>query len=83
MATLTILLDEKKLNQVQHLASEMGIPVEELVARSIDAFCAQSQESEDIEVRAMYPQLVKTFGPAGWDDPEMDNYNVLDPRRQP
>ena len=40
-------------------------------------------EEDVYDVREMYPLLPKVFGPAGWDDPEMDEYNDLDPRRQP
>jgi hypothetical protein len=31
----------------------------------------------------MYPHAMEVFGQAGWDDPAMDIYNDLDPRRQP
>jgi hypothetical protein len=37
---------------------------------------------DEFDVRAMYPHLAKVFGPAGWDDPTMDVYDQLDPRRQ-
>jgi hypothetical protein len=37
---------------------------------------------QEFHVRAMYPHLAKVFGPAGWDDPAMDVYDQLDPRRQ-
>ena len=30
--------------------------------------------------RAAYPIAMKVFGQDGWDDPQMDEYNVLDPR---
>jgi hypothetical protein len=33
------------------------------------------------ETRAAYPLTMKVFGRDGWDDPQMDEYNVLDPRR--
>ena len=29
-----------------------------------------------------YPQVMELFGREGWDDPSMDIYNDLDPRRQ-
>jgi hypothetical protein len=35
---------------------------------------------EDLDPRSMYPQMSQTFGAAGWDDPEMDVYDELDPR---
>jgi hypothetical protein len=31
----------------------------------------------------LYPQVMEVFGREGWDDPSMDVYNDLDPRRQP
>jgi hypothetical protein len=30
----------------------------------------------------MYLPVMETFGKEGWDDPAMDIYNDLDPRRQ-
>ena len=35
----------------------------------------------DDDTRAGYPLAMKVFGRDGWDDPQMDEYNVLDPRR--
>jgi len=35
----------------------------------------------DEDTRAAYPLAMKVFGQDGWDDPQMDEYNVLDPRR--
>ena len=37
---------------------------------------------DDRFLRDMYPHAMKIFGKAGWDDPAMDIYNDLDPRRQ-
>jgi hypothetical protein len=34
-------------------------------------------------LRDMYPYVMEVFGRDGWDDPAMDIYNDLDPRRQP
>jgi hypothetical protein len=31
------------------------------------------------DTRAAYPLAMKVFGQDGWDDPQMDEYNVLDP----
>jgi hypothetical protein len=36
---------------------------------------------DDLDPRSMYPQMVQSFGAAGWDDPEMDVYDELDPRQ--
>ena len=33
------------------------------------------------ETRAAYPLAMKVFGQDGWDDPQMDEYNVFDPRQ--
>ena len=33
------------------------------------------------EATAAYPLAMKVFGQDGRDDPQMDEYNVLDPRR--
>jgi len=31
----------------------------------------------------LYPMVMEVFGRDGWDDPAMDVYNDLDPRRKP
>ena len=33
-------------------------------------------------LRDMYPHVMEVFGREGWDNPVMDIYNDLDPRRQ-
>ena len=33
------------------------------------------------EARLAYPLAMKVFGEDGWDDPQMDEYNALDPRK--
>jgi len=33
-------------------------------------------------LRDMYPHVMEVFGREGWDDPAMDIYNDLDPRRE-
>ena len=41
-------------------------------------------EEEDHQfLRDMYPYVMEDFGRDGWDDPAMDIYIDLDPRRQP
>ena len=37
---------------------------------------------EEFDARSTYPNMARIFGPAGWDDPAMDVYDELDPRRQ-
>ncbi len=40
-------------------------------------------EVEDNQfLRDMYPHVMEVFGREGWDDPTMDIYNDLDPRRK-
>jgi hypothetical protein len=34
-------------------------------------------------VHEMYPHVMEVFGREGWDDPAMDVYDELDPRRKP
>jgi hypothetical protein len=33
------------------------------------------------DTRSAYALAMRVFGQDGWDDPQMDEYNVLDPRR--
>jgi hypothetical protein len=47
-----------------------------LKAEVYDRICALADET-----RAAYPLAMKVFGRDGWDDPQMDEYNALDPRR--
>jgi hypothetical protein len=46
-----------------------------LKAEVYDRICALAED-----VRSAYPLAMKVFGQDGWDDPRMDEYNVLDPR---
>jgi hypothetical protein len=39
------------------------------------------QEEDSQFVRDMYSPAMEVFGRDGWDDPSMDIYNDLDPRR--
>jgi len=48
-----------------------------------DRVRALLEEDDNQFVRAMYPYVMEVFGREGWDDPAMDIYNDLDPRRQP
>lgn len=38
-------------------------------------------DEADLDPRRMYPYVAKVFGPEGWDDPAMDVYDDLDPRK--
>ena len=33
------------------------------------------------DTRSAYPLAMKVFGEGGWDDPQMDEYHVLNPRK--
>ena len=37
---------------------------------------------EDLAIRESYPLADEVFGPAGWDAPEMDDYNDYDATRR-
>ncbi|MGH9834665.1 MAG: hypothetical protein ACREBD_10050 [Blastocatellia bacterium] len=39
-------------------------------------------EGEDQFLQDIYPHVMEVFGREGWNDPAMDVYNDLDPRRQ-
>ena len=39
------------------------------------------EEEANQLLRDMYPHVMEVFGREGWDDPAMDIYNDLDPRR--
>jgi hypothetical protein len=51
----------------------------EHVILKADVYDRISALAEDAS--AAYPLAMKVFGQDGWDDPQMDEYNVLDPRR--
>jgi hypothetical protein len=40
------------------------------------------ESTDETEAREMLLRMSQVFGPAGWDDPEMDIYDELDPRRE-
>jgi hypothetical protein len=52
---------------------------EEIYAR-VKALLYDEEPNEFL--RDMYPHVMQVFGREGWDDPAMDIYNDLDPRRQ-
>lgn len=41
-----------------------------------------SDEQGNQFTRDMYPRVMEVFGREGWDEPAMDIYNDLDPRRE-
>lgn len=52
---------------------------EEVYAK-IKALLIEEQNNQFLQ--DMYLPVMETFGKEGWDDPAMDIYNDLDPRRQ-
>ena len=40
-------------------------------------------DADDDFVRDLTPHVMEVFGRDGWDDPAMDVYNDLDPRKKP
>ncbi len=47
MSTLTIAVDDAKLQQLQETAQRLGVPVEDLVAQSIDEYLTRRQRFEE------------------------------------
>jgi hypothetical protein len=41
-----------------------------------------TEEEDNRFLRELYPHVMEVFGHEGWNDPAMDIYNELDPRRQ-
>jgi hypothetical protein len=42
-----------------------------------------SKDGDDSFSNDLYPHVMEVFGREGWNDPSMDVYNELDPRKQP
>jgi hypothetical protein len=40
-------------------------------------------EGEDFDPRELYPLMAKSAAAAGWDDPDLDAYNVYDAHKKP
>lgn len=57
--------------------------IREEVYTQLQALKALLDEAEDNQfLRDMYSHVMEVFGREGWDDPAMDIYNDLDPRRK-
>ncbi|ELS31407.1 MAG: hypothetical protein ACK47D_18510 [Pseudanabaena sp.] len=54
--------------------------IREEVYAKIKALLIEEQNNQFLQ--DMYLPVMETFGKEGWDDPAMDIYNDLDPRRQ-
>ena len=42
-----------------------------------------AEDEDNQSLRGLYPHVMEVFGREGWDDPAMDVYDQLDPRRKP
>ncbi len=51
----------------------------EYVILRADVYDRMRAEADDL--RSAYPLAMRVFGEDGWDDPQMDEYNVFDPRK--
>jgi hypothetical protein len=47
MTTLTISVDEKRLQQFQQSAAKLGPPIEDLIAKSIDEYLERQKRVKD------------------------------------
>ena len=54
-----------------------------LRAEQYETLRALLVEDDQVDPRELYPLTAKTAAAAGWDDPEMDIYDDLDPRGRP
>ncbi len=54
--------------------------IREEVYAQVRAFLDEEQGNQLL--RDMYPHVMEVFGREGWDEPAMDIYNDLDPRRK-
>lgn len=72
------------LNAAENAPVEIidSVTQEHFVLLSAELYTRLAAALEQEEVRAMYSGISAAFGPDGWDDPSMDVYNDLDPRKQ-
>lgn len=54
--------------------------IREEVYAQLQALLDEAENNQFL--RDMYPHFMAVFGREGWDDPAMDIYNDLDPRRK-
>jgi len=54
--------------------------IREEIYNRIKALFAEEESNQFVS--DMYPHALEVFGKEGWDDPAMEVYNELDPRRQ-
>jgi hypothetical protein len=80
MASITIAIGDHVSQSLQDAAAKLGVSPEQVAGQVLEQYFKSAAQDLD-DVRLMYPYMAKVFGPAGWDDPEMDEYDALDPRR--
>lgn len=70
----------KTINETGHARLEDPDTHESYVVLKADIYDRMRSLIEP-DARDSYPLAMKVFGADGWDDPVMDEYNTLDPRR--
>ena len=70
----------KTINETGHARVEDPDTRESYVVLKADVYDWMRSLIEP-DVRDSYPMAMKVFGADGWDDPIMDEYNALDPRK--
>jgi hypothetical protein len=70
---------EEPLRAVDPDTDTTYVLIREDVYNRVKTLFIGEEESELLD--AMYPHVMEVFGRDGWDDPSMDVYNELDPRR--
>jgi hypothetical protein len=77
LATVWAVVKEGKIELLEQMSLPEGarllvtvVPAEE------EADLQQSLEAENAEVRQAYPLMDAVARQEGWDDPEMDSYNI-------
>lgn len=68
------------LDHAQHVRIEDSETHETYVVLKAEVF-DRIRTLIEPDVSESYPLAMKVFGADGWDDPIMDEYNALDPRR--
>ena len=83
------LSDEQRIALEQHAGQPLYVvdPVKRVEYVLIPADVYQRVhallEAEEFDIRETYVAQEQSLGAAGWNDPAMDAYNELDPRRMP
>ena len=79
----SILLANETPPRLMDPATEVTyVLVREDTYNRVKGLLASENEQEEL-LEDIYPHVMQVFGRDGWDDPAMDVYNELDPRRVP